>query len=343
MAKIILILFLIGALSLGMMQIADEPGKVAIDWSNYHIETSLLFMVAATAFFALLVMIVYALGYMVFSAPARWSHSRSFKRNSLGLSLLTESFAAITAGDMKSAQKKLTQAKKYMPDQPMTLMLAAQIARSEGNEQEARRYIEQMLTNDATEFVALRSLTENAIQADNAALAMHYAEKALKTKPSDNWLIVTLCELYARNGKLQDAIKLLDTSLRKGAISRVIYKRESALLSYRNARDLFTQQRYDRAIEALKSALKKKPDLIEGYALLAEICIAKGDIKNACKVLLNGWKIAPDRALREVFLKALDKYTDKQQYFSYARKMLQLYPEHEETHLLAAEVNSWGI
>lgn len=343
MLRIIGILTFIALVSLGMAQIADTPGRAAIDWSDYHIEMPLLFLVASLAGFALCCMLLYAVFYMLLSTPRNWLRSRSEKRSQRGLYLLTETFASIAAGDISLASQKLVQAKRYMPDQPITLMLSAQIARAEGNETAARTYIEQMLGNEATEFIALRSLIEAALRNGNDALAIQYGEKAISVKPADNWIIITLCELYGRNGRVQDATRILALSFRKGYINRSVFRCQSAGLALWNAKLLFADRRYDSAIAEIKIALKKMPDFPAASSLLAEIYTVKDDIKTACKVIYRAWKISPSAELREALLKVLAKYHNRQKFIAFAHKIVRLHPDHAETRLLASEIQSLDL
>ncbi|MEI7669684.1 MAG: heme biosynthesis HemY N-terminal domain-containing protein [Pseudomonadota bacterium] len=343
MMRAITILAIIAAISLGLAEIADKPGSVTVEWASYKIETSLLVLITLISFFVLILMFSYYIIFKIFSLPKNFIKSRGHKNQNIGLALLTETFAGIATNDMKLANKKLSQAQKYLPKQPITLMLAAQIARIEGNEDNARKYIEQMLNNEATEFIALRSLIEKSLQDNNESLAIKYAEKAIISKPQDNWLISKIAFLYAKNGRIQDATRILDFSYRKRYINKQFFRNEMAYLAFENAKILFEQRRFDDALNHIKQTIRRLPDFIPASVFMAKIYIAKNDIKAACQIVLSAWKKSPDKDLREILLIALEKYDSKQKYFSLASKIAKTVPEHPESKLLAAEIESWDI
>ncbi len=339
MLRIIILLIIIACVSLGIAWIADEPGKVVIDWSYYHIETSVLILMAAMAFLALLCLLFYSLLHLVFHTPHSWKKSRMAKRQLLGLESLTETFAALAVQDLSIAHKKLERAQKYLPDQPITMMLAAQLARMEGNEGNAKLYIEKMLGHETTEFIALRNLIENAKNSNDIKTAIDYCKKALALKPNDNWLIATASELYARSGQTNEAYGLLESSYKKRYINRKFFHRETAYLLYENAKLLSERHHYDSAIAQLEQSLRKVPDFTPSHVLLADIYIEKDDIRKAIKIISNAWKIKPEKTLRESLVKALQKSDSKQKYISSVEKIATIHPDHEESRLLLKDID----
>ena len=258
MLRLFFILLIITGLSLGIAWLADEPGRVVVDWANYHLETSLLVILAAVALLALWFMLIYFVLFALIRSPRYFLRSRLAKRQSLGLTALTEAFAAIATQDITTARRQIARAQQYLPNQPLTLMLSAQAARLEGNESKARLYLEQMLKSGGTEFMALRGFIETAKRNRDDDAALGYAEKAIAIKPQDSWLITMLAGLYAKAGRVQEALRLLEQSARKRYISRRDSRRLGANVLYENARALMQQQRFDFAIAVLEDVLRRK-------------------------------------------------------------------------------------
>ena len=115
MLRLIILLLSITALSLGFAWIADEPGHVSIDWGDYHLESSLLVLLAGVAFFALACMVSYTLLFTLVRTPRMWLRSQLARRQSLGLTALTDAFAAIATQDMRTAKKQIARAQQYIP------------------------------------------------------------------------------------------------------------------------------------------------------------------------------------------------------------------------------------
>jgi HemY protein len=339
MARIVIILVIIAMISLGLSRMADEPGKVIIYWSNYHIETSLLFLISAVAIVALLCSIFYSLIYLLIHTPRSWMRSYLARRQAMGLQALTDAFAAIATQDLPVARKRLKHAQHYLPNQPLNLMLSAQLARLEGNEGNARLYMEQMLGNEVTKFMALRNLIENARKSNDTDLAISHCKQALAIKPQDNWVIATLAELYAKGGQAEAAIHLLDASLKKRYISREFHRRESAYVLYESAKSLAENGRVHHAVAALRESVKKLPDFIPASALLAEMHMAENNLKEAIKAVARAWKISPHLQLRGILLRILQKYENRKKFLPSVQKITKLRPEHEESRMLAKDLN----
>jgi len=336
MLRLILILLIITSLSLGVAWIADEPGRVVIDWSEYHMETSLLVILAAIAIAALICMIIYSLIWALIRTPRTWLRSRLAKRQALGLAALTEAFAAIATQDIATAKKQIGRAQQYLPHQPLTLMLSAQIARAEGNESQARLYLEQMLKSEGTEFMAMRGLIENARRNHDDNTALKYAEKALAIKPQDSWLITVTIGLYTKEGRTQQALQLLESSARKRYISKDESRRLSAYVLCENARALIRQLRWDFAIAVLEDALRKLPDFVTASALLAEAYLKQHEIKRGLKVISNAWKLSPHPLLSDMLLTFYDEDGEQKNVLKFAEKLARTHPEHRESQMLLA-------
>ncbi len=338
MTRLILILLTITGLSLGIAWVADEPGRVAIDWGNYHIESSLLVLLAAVAIAALWCMIVYHVLFAILRTPRSWLRSRLAKRQALGLEALTAAFAAIATQDIRTARKQIKRAQQHLPHQPLTLMLASQVARLEGNESQSRLYLEQMLKSESTEFMAMRGLIENARRGQDDDTALTHAEKALQLKPQDPWLITTLVGLYARKQRTQDALRLLDIAVRKRAISRQEQRVLIAAALYEHARPLVEQKRWDIALPALHDVLKCKPDFVPASALLAESYIAQGEIPRALKVVSDAWKAAPHPLLTQAMLRCFEFEKMRRKVIRTVNKIARIHPENRESRFLTAAI-----
>lgn len=340
MVRIILILVVISLCSMAVSWVTDEPGRVIIDWSFYHIETSMATGLTAIALLTLLFVLSYSVIILLLHTPGQWTRSRLAKRQMLGLESITASFAAIAAHDLAVARKKLLRAQQYLPHQPMTMMLAAQIARLEGNESKSRLYIEKMLGHEVTEFIALRNLIENAVNSGDNTLAIEYAEKALTIKPQDNWLITTIAMLYVKTGRHQDAARLLELSLKKRYIDKQFFYRETAHALYETAKQLTEHKRYDSAISHIKESLKKLPYFPEASSLLAEIYLKKADLKSSINTIEKAWKIAPHKSLRLYLLEILEKSDNRKKIIPSVQKIAKIHPEHEESLMLISDINN---
>lgn len=338
MIRLISILAIITLLSLVATWLANSPGHVVIDWSNYHIEASVLLLVAGIFIAALSCLIIYCILYGLLRAPSHWQRSRLARHQTLGLESLTSAFAAIATQDMRAARRHIASAHKYLPHQPLTLMLASQLARLEGNESQSRLYLENMLKAEGTEFMALRGLIENARRSHDDDAAIKHAEQALKIKKDDHWIATTLIGLYVNKHRSQDALKLIDSTTRNGAITRKEKKYFTAAVLVEHARPFIEQKRYEMALPALTEALRIKSDCVSASTLLAKIYIAEGDTARAIKCISKAWKIMPHPLLTQALAECAEPIKTRGKILRTAEKLARIHPENRESRFLLATI-----
>jgi HemY protein len=336
MLRLCIVLLIITALSLSLAWVADEPGRVIVDWAQYHIETSVLVLVAASAALGASSMAIYGTLRLLLQTPHHWSHKRLAKRQTQGLEALTEAFAAIATQDTAEAKKQIGRAQLLLPHQPLPMMLAAQVARQEGNESQARLYLEKMSKSKATGFLALRGLMENARRAGDDPSAVRYGEEALALKPQDPGLIKALAGLYAKQNRTQHALALLENAWRKRALDKDENRRLSAYALYENAQTLIRHKREDFAIAVLEDVLRKQSDFAPAGALLAATYTKKNETKRALKILQAAWKRMPHPTLSEALIACYEASTDREKVRSKIQKITQAHPDERESRFLSA-------
>jgi HemY protein len=336
MFRLATILIVITALSLGVSWVADEPGHVVIDWGDYHLETSLLVVLAGICILSLLCMIAYYILFSILRTPRSWLRSRLARRQALGLEALTSAFAAIATQDLRSARRQIGKAQQYLPHQPLTLMLASQVSRLEGNESQSRLYLEQMLKAGSTEYMALRGLIETSRRSLNDDAAIAHAEKALALKGPDAWLVRTLVDLYMSKGRSGDAVRLVESAQRKRTMTRREATDLSARILAEHARPLVEEGRYAPAVHTLKDALRLKPHFVPATALLARCRADMDDIPGALNLISSEWKNAPHPLLTEAILYCHSSPKQRAKVGHRAEKLARMYPEHRESHFLRA-------
>jgi len=216
--------------------VADRPGSVELQWQGWQIDTSvavlalgmaLLGLVAAAAFHLLrrLVMAPYAL--------MRWRRER---RREAGFRALTQGMVAVAAGDPEEAQRFARRADALLADPPLTLLLSAQAAQLNGDQDAARRYFRAMLERKETEFLGLRGLLMQALHAGDDRAALHLVERAKVLRPRTPWVLSRLYRLQARAGRWPEAEATLAIAIARKAIDEPTGRRHRAILLVEESR-----------------------------------------------------------------------------------------------------------
>ncbi len=336
MIKLILLLTFILCISLGVSWLAEEPGLVSVDWGVYHLEASVLTLIAAIAAVALVCVCLYWLVFSLVRSPYLWSQARVAKRQSLGITALTETFAAIASQDLRGARRYLKRAESLLPEQPLTLMLASQVARLEGNDSKSQLYLERMSKTGVTEFLALRGLIENARRAGEFDVAIRNAEKAHGMKPQDHWIAATLIGLYASAGRTQDALTLLERSARKRVLqSDELHQMRPAILCA-EARALYNKKEVESAKAMLREAIRRHARFVPVITQLATLYLEESDASMALKVAGDGWKRVAHPEIATVLLQCYEKAKDKPKAAKVLKKLAKAQPEQEESQVLMA-------
>ncbi|MDH4983033.1 heme biosynthesis HemY N-terminal domain-containing protein [Hyphomicrobium sp. D-2] len=155
-----LIAFLIGIalIATGLAWLADRPGELVLYWQGYRVETSVFR--AAVIFVALVAsaLFIWSILRNVWHSPATVGNVLNKRRQKLGIDALSSGMIALGAGDKAAAMRSAIQARKSLPNEPLTHLLRAQAAQLSGDRTTARRIFEAMLAAPDTEQLGLRGL-----------------------------------------------------------------------------------------------------------------------------------------------------------------------------------------
>ena len=207
-----LVLFLLGVLAVatGLAWLADRPGSLLINWEGYEVETSVFR--AAVIFAALLAALGFVLSILrqVWTSPATVGHFLNRRRQRRGLDALSSGMIAIGAGDRGNATRYAMQARKSLPNEPLTHLLRAQAAQLSGDKATARRIFEAMLASPDTEQLGLRGLYLEAMRVKETEAARQFAERAVGLNPKLTWPVEALFDLQCKAGDWASALATLD-------------------------------------------------------------------------------------------------------------------------------------
>lgn len=297
-----LVLFLVGVLLLasGLAWLADRPGSLLITWQGYEIETSVFRAVVLFAALVGVAFLVWSLLSQIWSSPAAVSHFMTRRRQRRGLDALSSGMIAIGAGDRTTATRYAVQARKSLPNEPLTHLLRAQAAQLSGDKATARRIFEAMLANPETEQLGLRGLFLEASREGETEAQRQFAERALKLNPKLSWPVEALFDLQCKVGDWADALETLALARRHGHVERPVADRRRAVLLAAQAQAL-EEEDSERSLSLALEAHGLAPSLVPAAAVAGRLLAARGNTPRAAKIMQKTWLKSPHPELATAY------------------------------------------
>jgi HemY protein len=312
MTRIVSFLLVILAVAAGLDWLADRPGTIVVEWQGWVVETSVFraFILLMLAMGALL--LLWSALRWLWSSPASVGRLLSRRRERRGLDALSSGMIAIGAGDRALATRYAGQARKSLPNEPLTHLLRAQTAQLVGDRATSRRIFEAMLASPDTEQLGLRGLYLEAQREGEREAQRQFAERALRLNSKLDWPIEALFDLQCRAGDWAGALDTLATGRRNNLIDKTIANRRRAVLLTAQAQAAEDTEA-DKALLLSEEAHRLAPDLVPAAAIAGRILASRGNTPKAARVLLRTWRLSPhpDLAAAYAFARPGDSPRDR--------------------------------
>ncbi len=300
MIRIILFLFLVGAVALGAAVIADQTGNVTLSWSIWQVETSLPVLALAFLIIVFVAMLLWSMVSGVLGTPERVRRMRRDRRHARGRHAITQGLIAIGTGDHFAAHRHADVARRLAKEDPLAMLLHAQSAQLGGDREGAQRAFHALAERKDTRLLGLRGLFIEAQRRDDVMSAVALAEEALKVAPAAAWASHAVLGFRCSQGDWDGALKILETDLASGLIDPVAYKRQRGVLLTARALDLETKDR-DRSRNSAMEAVKFAPTLVPAAVLAAKYLSEQGQARRAMRVVEDAWNVQPHPDLADAY------------------------------------------
>ncbi len=289
-----LISFLIGVAlaAAGLAWLADRPGELVVQWQGYQIETSVFRAIILLVVLVVVALFAWSLLRNVWHGPAALGGVLAKRRQQQGIEALSSGMIALGAGDKSAATRAAIQARKSLPNEPLTHLLRAQAAQLTGDRTTARRIFEAMLASPDTEQLGLRGLFLEAQRVEETEAARHFAERAVALNPKLNWAVDALFELQCRLGDWAGALDTLAIARKNGQIERLTADRRRAVLltaQAQAAEETDPERTLNLALEAHGLA----PNLVPAATIAGRLLASRGNTPRAAKIMRRTWTRSP--------------------------------------------------
>ena len=303
MVRVLVYLAVFACLAFGAVWLADRPGEVSVLWQGYRIETSVAIAAIGVVALAFVVLLAWAILRFVFGLPSAFSLSSRARRRARGFEAVSRGMVAIGAGDPIAAGRYTGEARRFVPNEPLTLLLEAQTAQLSGDRGQAEAAFKAMLEKPETRVLGLRGLFVEAKRRGDMAAARAFADDAVRRSPSLAWANDALLDFHTNAGDWQAARTAVERRAALRLADKAEARRQRAVLLAAEAlqeRDREPEKALAAALEAVKLA----PSLTPAAALAGRMLSERSDVRKASKLLETAWREAPHPDIAAAYLDA---------------------------------------
>ncbi len=285
----------------GVAWIADRQGELLFDVDGYELRMSASVAIGLFILFAAFSAFSARLVALFLASPGalwRWTASRRIRR---GNEALSRGLVAAASGEAREALRQAKKAQSLLGSPPLALLLTAQAAQLDDNEDGQSEAYRSMLVHPETEFLGLRGLFMQAMRRDETDEAMELAARAHALKPRAAWAANALFDLKSARREWADAKAVLEDASRAKLLEPGLARRRRAVLLTAEALDQEGRGEGERALAAALEALKLSPGLAPAAALAARKLAQSGRVWRAQDIIEAAWAQTPHPDLASAY------------------------------------------
>ncbi len=336
MRRLLFILIVACLFASAVAWIASREGTLMLTAGNYEVRTGIGVAIFMVLLIVVFLMFLFRLTGVALRTPTRLSEWFRARRSRKGYEALTSGLVAAAAGDAQAARRLAKRAEKMLPGLPLNLLLIAQAAQLEGNEDRQTSSYRDMLKHPDLEFLGLRGLFMQAMRKGKEEEALSVAQRAHALKPKAAWAANALFDLYAARKNWNAARSVLTGSLKGRLVASDVARRREAVLLTAQAVEAEKQGQMDEAQQLALNALALAPLLVPAAALAARQLAQSGRTWRAQDVIEAAWTKSPHPALAASYA-AIFSEDDANTRARRLNTLAQLNPDHLESRLVIAE------
>jgi HemY protein len=344
LTKVIFFVLAIAGLALGAGLLSETGEAMRIIVAGWEftigpVQAVVLGLILVAVVWALLKLLGFLGATVRFLNGDETAISRYFDRNRerKGYRALSEGMMALASGEPRLALTRAQAAERLLGRPELTTLLVAQAAEAAGDPKRATEAYKTLLKDDATRFVGVRGLLQRKLAEGDREVALRLAEKAFELRPKHAETQDILLKLQSDAGDWSGARSTLGAKLKAGTLPKDVYRRRDAVLALQQARVVVDDEASIEAREAAIEANRLSPDLIPAAALAARGYVAKGDKKNATRVLKKAWEVMPHPDLAAAFA-AIEPDESPSDRLKRFRTLTNARPDSDESRMLLAEL-----
>lgn len=292
--------------------------------------------VAATVVVVMALVVWNILAWVLWRKPRDMVQRMGLHRREEGYKALTRGMVAVATGDTREAARQSLRADARLPeDQPLARMLAAAIAKKTGDDEGATEQFDAMLESDATRFLGLQGLFEQAKDKGDLRRALALLEQANEAKPDTAWVLEALFRLQAMSGRWEGAHGTLARLKKKKLVEKDQEQHWRAVIDVEASRERAAAKDAEKALSYAREAYKSHPEFVPAAVQYADMEAEFGRNGRAEKAIHDTWVGTPHPDLVSVYERVISIYDPKKQYEMF-KKLGEKNPNHAETRIMLA-------
>jgi HemY protein len=280
---------------------ADHPGQVEIAWQGWQVETSVGVLVAAAIIVALIMTFLVWVVLLIVGSPRAFLRRRRDRRRRAGYRALTQGMVAVAAGDPQEARRYARKADALLAEPPLTLLLSAQTAQLEGDETAAKKFFTAMLERPETEFLGLRGLLNQALRVGDRGTALRLTERAITLRPNTPWVVESLFDLEAREGRWAAAEETLAQASKRQLIPRERAGHHRGVILYELSCAAAACGDRRRGVSLAARSQGLLPELATPAAHHARLLLDEHRTGPAARAVERAWRTTPHPELAQIY------------------------------------------
>ena len=329
----------------GSLWLVDNSGDVMLSGDGWQMGIPLPLFILAMLLITVISALIYRFWRDIRWAPAATRAYFQRRDKEKGYRALTQGMVAVAAGDAQEATKLAKRANSLLSDPPLTMLLSAQAAQLNGDENAAKRYFTAMLEREETAFLGLRGLLMQAERDGQGTQALALARRACTLQPKTPWVLTTLLDLQVAERHWAEAIDTVDQAARLKALLPDKARRIKATLLLACSQNAENAGDEDDALSFARKAHALLPGYLPASIQLATLSADFGKRRAAVKIIEQAWATAPHASLAALYGR-LDESSDPLKVVKRFEQLLGVNRDHPESHITLAEAllkaKIWG-
>lgn len=345
MIRTVFFIVLAALVVFGALQLAAIPGEVAFNWLGWRVVVPAPVLIILLLLFAAVSALLYRFWRSIRSAPRALMEAHRRARRERGYRALTQGMVAVAAGDGREAARQARRADVLLNEPPLTMLLSAQTAQLNGDEDAAKKYFTAMLDREETAFLGLRGLIMQASRTGDRAEAIALAARAHRLRPKTPWVLTTLFDLQVQEGKWADAAETLDRALKQKVIDPGDGRRLRASLLLAQSLQADRDGNKEAARQHADAAWKADPAFTPALLRRVLMLVESGKERAAARLIEKSWADTPHPGLIGLYRRCNDD-ADALSMVKRIDRLVSTAPDRRESRLALAEAmldaDLWG-